>query len=419
MGALAAAGRAGPVTVPFRHERVEILVDLDGDRKLDLIVPRQRRYEIYLQREDRFDAAAALAGEHRIKLDPGGPDLLHEIELEVEVPRLDHRDLNGDGKLDLVAHLPTERRFYLQGKDGFPAAPSYVLDLAQFRAGKAQPANQGPAEVKMLDQREVRVTEADLDGDGLTDYLVGAGRVVRLYFGSANGVDFSRPQLARRMSGELRGVGAYDVNRDGRQDLIAIKFDAPSIPRLVAAYFVSMTIEIEILAYFNRGGRSLSRRPDERRSLAVKLPPLRGVLESFDDIGERLFAAVARQARYLRADVDGDGIIDATFIDDDGTLRLYRGKKGERPPPERFELGDLLFYEGKSEWGLEELIDYIGGAAHAAARNTVEGRTPEFSVALGEEWNAQHKRMKLLDIDANGTADFVLEGTKEVKIVKR
>ena len=220
---------------------------------------------------------------------------------------------------------------------------------------------------------------------------------------------FSRPHLARRFSGELQGVGSFDIDADGRLDLVALKFEQPSLPRLLAAYFVSTSLDLEIFGYLNQGGRSLSRRPDRKHVLTVHLPPIRTVIEDFEGVADRFLAAVASQDRYRAADIDGDGYRDAAFVDEDDKLRVYFGRVGAPAIPRAVELGDLFFHPEKREWNLEELLDFVGGAAHAAARAKVADRQADLELSLGQGYSSRrHESLELRDIDGDGTLDFVL-----------
>ncbi len=405
-------GPGGPVPVPFSHVVTSLLRDIDGDGRDDLVVPRQRRYEVYFRRGEEFLPAAFLEAEHEVDVDPGGPELINPLEFQIEVSELDFKDLNGDGLTDIAISRGRTKRFYLQRSDGFAAAASYELDLESFQAkeasGAARPAR--PARrVEVLGDGRVRMHEVDIDGDGRLDYLVASGRVVRVYFGGKDGADFSRPHLARRFSSELQGVGSFDIDADGLLDLVALKFEQPSLPRLIAAYFVSTSLDLEIFGYLNQGGRSLSRRPDRKHVLTVHLPPIRTVIEDFEGVADRFLAAAASQDRYRAADIDGDGYRDAAFVDEDDKLRVYFGRVGAPAIPRAVELGDLFFHPEKREWNLEELLDFVGGAAHAAARAKVADRQADLELSLGQGYSSRlHESLELRDIDGDGTLDFVL-----------
>src|SRR6185436_7448234 len=121
----------------------------------------------------------------------------------------------------------------------------------------------------------------------------------------------------------------------------------PGIPRLIAAYFMSMTCDFEVLGYKNEGGRRFSRRPDWRNTLVLKLPPLREVIEGFDDFAEKFLEAASRRGRFAAGDADGDGRPDAAFLDDDHVLRIFLAAPGSVPPGE-VKLGRILFDTQKS-----------------------------------------------------------------------
>lgn len=401
------AGRGGPVTVGFEHVTARFLRDLDADGLVDLVVPRQRRYELYFRRGEKFTPAMFLRAEHHIGIFTGGPEIIDPLRMDLEVPVLEFKDLNGDDHIDIVVAYGQHRRFYLQEAGGFPTAPSYELDLAQF--GAAAPGREEPATKRtfqFMENRKARATGVDIDRDGCEDYLVSSERAVRIYFGSKDGPDFSRPHIARKLSGDLQGVGSYDIDNDGTLDLVALKFRFPSIARFIAAYFVPMSLDFEVLGYLNRGGRSFSRRPERRNVLRLKVPALRTILEGFDEFSARFLNAVSRRGRFASGDIDGDGSRDGVFVDEDDRLRIFYAR-GEDIQAD-VGLGELFFEHSKNEWELQELLDYVSGAAHEAARAQVKGRTPDLELPLSEDYHLEHDVVELRDLNVDGHQDMIL-----------
>ncbi len=412
----AITGRGGPIPLPVLPTAAPLLHDLDGDGNLEVVIPRLHRFEVYTPDSAGFVGTFHLEAKHRIELDPGGPEIIDPLELSVTVPGLDLRDINADGRVDIVAVHSGGRRFYLQGDKGFARTPSFTLDLERFRAANSRSEARSAPRRRPLDEirgSDIRVHEVDIDRDGMMDYLIGTGRVLRVYFGSRDGIDFSRPHLARQLSGDVQGVSSFDVDRDGHLDLVAVKFDVPSIPRLLAAYFVPMSIEFEVLGYFNRGGRKLSHRPDRKETLTVEFPALRGIVENIGDFAARFLEARRARGRYTASDVDGDGRTDAVFVDDDDHLRVYVTAANDAPPATTFELGDVAFHPTKRRWELDSLIDFIGGEAYARMRERYSNRSATIEIPLGDGYAASHERLDVRDVTGDGRVDFVLESRGE------
>ena len=389
-------------------------------------------YEIYHKRGDTFEKGVSLEGEHKVVVDPGGPGILDPLELEIRIAHLKFKDLNGDGRLDILARTREKTRCYLQGPSGFPPRPAYELDLARFReagtgegeAGeggesgrKGRQGGKKAARSGPLGGGAIKVHEVDIDGDGVQDYLVAAGQFLRVYFGGKEGTDFSRPHTMLKLSSELQGVGSFDIDGDGRLDLVALKFELPGLPKLLAAYFISMSLDFEVLGYRNEGGRRFSRRPDWRNTLSLALPPLREVIEGFEAFAERFLEAASRRGRFAAGDANGDGQPDAAFLDEGGALRVYFSRPGEGRPG-AVKLGNLLFDAKKSQWELPELLDFVASASLSAAREAVLGRSPDLEVPVGGGYDPRDVTLEVIDLNGDRKGDFVVRlGNGKVRVV--
>jgi hypothetical protein len=220
-----------------------------------------------------------------------------------------------------------------------------------------------------------------------------------------------------KLSSELQGVGSFDIDGDGRLDLVALKFELPGLPKLVAAYFVSMSLEFEVLGYRNEGGRRFSRRPDWRNQISLSFPPLREVVEDFDNLADRFLEAAARKRRFATGDVNGDGLADAVFLDEDHVLRVFFSRSGERNLG-NVKLGNILFDTKRNEWELHKLLDFVASASYSSARETVSGRRPDLEVPLGAGYDPRGLSIEVLDLNADSRGDFVLRWhAGKVKIV--
>ncbi len=410
-----AGGIGGPVVIPFEPTVAPILVDLlPPHTHPEVVVPRQRRYEIYSPRGDVLRGVAMLEASHRVVVDPGGDEILDPMQLEVDVRSLEFDDVNGDGRVDIVVADGDNRSFYLQSPQGFSSAPSFRFDMERLALGSSRRNRPqkppSPGDIELNPALRPRFHAVDFDADGRQDYMIASGQVVQIYFGGAAGADFGRPHLARKLSGEVQGVGSFDVNSDGRLDVVVVKFDFPSVARILAAYFISMRLDFEVLAYFNRDGRRFSRRPDTKLVLTLKVPPLRSILENFDTFASEFLDAVSEQVKYAKGDVNADGLPDAVFVDPDGFVRVFLGRASDAERmADSHLLGDLFFRSDQRVWELEEFLAHVSGAARRVARERLSDRRPDVFLPIDRDF-ASHRRtaLRLLDVNADGRLDVIL-----------
>ena len=173
---LIAVGKA-----PYPHT----LADLDGDGRLDLIVPDVQGNRI-----------RAFLGNGS-----GGFRALPSVSTGIARPYfVIVRDLNADGKADLiVTHDDTNRVAVLlgNGRGGFRRAPSSPFDgrTASWKGDVA-----------------------DLNGDGRPDLALAGGGSVRIFDGDGRGGFRFRTTLRTR--GESWDVILADMNEDNRPDVV-------------------------------------------------------------------------------------------------------------------------------------------------------------------------------------------------------
>ena len=399
-----------PFPAPPRPLPVDFLLDLDGDGATELLIPVRRGFVLYGQGDGDRELVERLflPVEDGVRIDSGGPTLRDPLRLDMNVPRLAVEDINGDGLKDVLLESDDGLSGFLHGKAGLPSTPTFGLDLARFAAeAERERAGGGGREEELFQLPAARIERDDIDGDGIDDYLVSAGRLLRVYYGSGDGVDFSRPHTLLKFSSELRGVRSFDFDRDGRRDLVAIRFELPSLPRLLAAYFVSTTLDFEVLGYRNERGRRFARLPTRSQTLRVTVPALRDVIKDASDIADRFLGQVERGARFALGDLDGDGHDDGVLLDDDHVLRLYRFAAGEARY-EPWTLGDLLFDTERSDWELEALLERVAESAYARQREMLAGRSPAREVMLGEGYDLSELAIEVRDLDGDARGDIIV-----------
>lgn len=374
---------------PTRPMRVRMLDDVNDDGVLDLIYPAGARYRLFLgdgKGGFRAKGARTLPSGMRVSVQAPAGVLDAQLESSFRIPRLLVRDVDGDGRPDLIAQLERRLDVYRGQPEGkFDDRPAWVLDLARFDGGKEQPGYRVRVRFDA-----VNLTQEDLDGDGVKDFLVATGRKVWLFFAGEGFRGFDRPDRILQVSDDIAAIFTGDVDRDGRYDLVLVKFEMPGMTRLVAALLVGIELRIEALAYRNHGDRTISKKPDRINRISFDVPPILSLLSNLDDLESRANAARSNARRLRVGDFTGDGIPDIGLRSIGGRrLELYAcegagGVAGGMASREMMDrvIRDLLFDADRNSWDLDRLIEYMGDLRYSLNRDQIDGRKPAATIDL-------------------------------------
>jgi hypothetical protein len=279
-------------------------VDLDGDRRDDLVLPDATGYRVY-----RHQAGGELAAAGRIDIDyefETGSDGKQDARASGVLPpfvsarslrRLAPADLDADARIDLLA-LRDERLFaFLQSAAGqFGAAPSWERSFA--RSKTLGSTRMGDA--NRDGRADVVVTETD------TRELVTR---LRIFLADAQGLP-EQPTQILKLSGLSDDAELVDVDRDGLQDLAVLSFDKGFLQALAAG---KVSFSYQVFRFRADEGRFASAPDlDFETTLDVSLEP--------DD--DKKGPALAR----MLGDFDGDGLCDLVIVSND-QLRIHRVKR--------------------------------------------------------------------------------------------
>ena len=396
-----------PGRLPRGARRADFLRDLDGDGWTDLVVPLADRMRLFFGGPEGFSEGRDLDVAAELEMDTGSPrsGLLRRVTRRLRVPRLNMRDLSGDGRPDL---LITEEgriiRQYIAGPEGLPLEPTTTVDLRRFEellgAFRIDAGN-----VAGLSRYNVAEEWSDLDRDGALDLIVLVGGTVVVYMGGEQGIDLRRVRDQYPVAGNVLYALATPIDNDPYPDLVIIKVQDVSLAKLLTMFVTSSSLEVDVLAFRGRGNGRFEKRPMPlSRKLEVDIPSVRELLSTRDQ-GDSLRRTVVRLA-----DFDGDGRwTDLAVLDEFGELRGYAGVV--RDPSvldghtQRF-IRQLLTARGSLDLNIRTATEWLLGRASLAISLT-HGRKPLFRVPAPEGWSAPHA-MTALDLDGDGRHEVLV-----------
>ncbi len=393
-----------------------IMQDVNGDGRIDLVVPGLRSSELWLQRPDPETGEWALerSAEIRVKVDidhmTGNAARSDTIEEILTVPDLDLRDVNGDGRADIVIVRGGQTRFHRQQEDGsYPIDPDVVLDLDKFRDTTPK-ATVRPGRT-LAGTEKARQLIRDLDGDGIPDYVVAHRRKVWIFHGTTDGPQFVKPTTILKTADDITGIWLTDIDDDGLADLMVMRVEIPTVGALLTGLFGSIEIDMRVLGYRSLDGRELDRKPTWSNGLAFKLPSLGEILKDPEAIITRFDRAWESFRKSFRADLDADGREDLVLLDEEVTrAEVYRGRDDAGPAAENLDrvVREVFFDEKDAEWDLDRLFSWIEGLGDAQVRRWTDGREADATVTLRDEATSLAETVLTGDLDGDGADELIL-----------
>lgn len=253
------------------------------------------------------EGARTLAPDHRAfalfpgagsSLPRGSDDALFRRGERRHLPH--YTDWNGDKRWDAVSHDRRAIEVRMQRADG-SFAPEVDFPFAQ-EIGK---------------EKDLDVQVIDLDGDEKPELVRiegdanGTQKVyeVTAYDIAPGGAPAEKPRCALVFKASSITFALRDVDRDGRMDLVLRIVDLP----IGLATLSSVRVDTALEVYLGQKDGTFASRPSARFERSLKPEQL-----------ERLNEALLF---HLSGDYDGDGLDDALFLGEDGTLRLYPLKR--------------------------------------------------------------------------------------------
>jgi hypothetical protein len=248
---------------------VNVAQDVNRDGRDDLVVPSASSLKLWLSRppqagEDsvwpEFVQTASLAVEVNVGHETDGEQLSDRLRASFSIPSIVARDVNGDGRADLLVSTGMLRAFHLQAEDGtFPELPSVKVDLSIFR-DSFEAAQLRPGHTLAIEDKasyELR----DLDGDGILDYVIAHRRKVWVFHGTSAGPQFQTPSAILKTADDITALQLVRLKGDALPDLLLVRVQVPTIAALLRGIFGEWDVQVSAVGYLSKDGRSFEATP--------------------------------------------------------------------------------------------------------------------------------------------------------------
>ncbi len=370
--------------------RLHFSRDINADGLDDLIIPGAGTLQLYIRNADAsYQPPLAVQSDMQIRTNLFvRQGIERDVGQALRIPLVALRDVNGDGRPDLISE--TEERFdvFLASGSGdyFPQTPSYFVDRLEIRE------RLGNFDFDQLDFSNLTGMLAltheellqDVDGDGIDDFVLREGGKVSLFPGTATGMDFSQPRQVLRSSGNVLTTFLHDENEDGRPDLWLWRVESISVGDLFLWLAIAGSVNVEAFVYPNEG-ESFARRPSRQLTVALKFPSAVRMLSSAVDIREQ--ARALEEATILPTAIAQIGGVESTrdllvLLEDQVQVFMGSMEPPQSEPEDQF-LASLNYSRSRNEYEIDirRFIDEFEIEQNSEL-SRVEGRTPEHSLSL-------------------------------------
>jgi len=385
--------------------------DIDGDGRLDLLVPVGEKVELWFgdaqaangfKRGPLLRVASSLALEVPIL---NRNSLLGRLERRMTIPTIEMNDISGDGLPDLLVSGEEMVSQYISTVDGLPGEPTATVDLSKFQ-NQVPELKFDPGNIAGLTRYVVQEEWMDLNGDGALDLIVFAGGTIIIYMGGEDGLDLRRPRDQMPTRGNVLLVTAMQIDADEVPDLVLLRIEDISLARIFSFLFVDVSNEFDILAYQGKGDGRFQHRPmKQSKSVEIKLPSLLELAADKDDAEE------VRHSVYRTADFDGDGVAtDLVAMNPFGGLKVWLGvvaDESEMSGLANQVLKRALAAPKKVELDIQTIGKWVMGRT-SLLPSLADGRAPDAIRKAPEPRRERPQTMAVNDFDGDGCDELMV-----------
>lgn len=401
--------------------RLRFSRDLNNDNREDLIIPNAGTLQLFIRNADnRYQTPISVVSDMRNFTNLYIQDSLErDVGQTISIPSIELRDVNNDGRPDLISE--TEERFdvSLANSDGdyFPQMPTYTVDREEIRD------RLGNFDFDQLDFANLTGILAltheellqDVNGDNIDDFVMREGGKVSLFAGTATGMDFSQPKQVLRSGGNVLTVFLHDEDGDGRKDLWLWRVEPISVGDIFLWLAISGSINVEAFVYRNEGD-TFARRPARQVTVALKFPSAVRMLSSVIDIREQ--AQNVREAPHiptLAANISGIGNAQDLIVLLDQQVQVFHNSITPTPAlaEDRF-LASLNYSQGRDNYEIDirRIIDEFEIELNSELKE-VQGRNPDQTMTLDQALKNGDVMSATLNGDGFDDLFIFYERTKE------
>ncbi len=393
-----------------------IIQDVNGDGRPDLVVPGRTFYTLYLNRpKSATDPSPTFVHSSRLELrisasaNTRATRLSDVLSSSFKVPDLRTQDVNGDGRQDIIAEAPGHRMFHMQREDGrFPERPDVNLDLSLFRDTTPK-AGIELGQTLSLDQALYH--SRDLDADGIPDYVIVHRRKIWVFHGSKAGPQFTKPSAILKLAEDVTFLWLMQLDHDAYPDLLIFKVGVPTLGTLFRGLLFEWDVSIESLGYANVEGRTFRKTPSWKSETTLRLPSILDVMSDPESIVDK-FKEVGRKFRHtVEADLDGDAKVDVLMqTEDHKALQfwLLPTAEGRGPDAGEQQIRGILFEDKDRLWTIPRLLSALQSFAEKHTVRLTRGRdaTGTFELRNPDEYRLDFAASA--DLDGDGRQEIVL-----------
>ncbi|MHC4909744.1 MAG: FG-GAP repeat domain-containing protein [Planctomycetota bacterium] len=362
--------------------RSSIAPDLNQDGIADLVLPDAGQCHVWLNQPLADGPRLEPVGTFDVPVDrsrrTSARHVSDELRERFTLPALDTRDVNGDGRPDLVLGEEPIQAFHLQRADGtIPAEADVRLDLTRFRDTTPRPESVFGGTAVLSD--DAVSYSQDLDDDGIPDYVIAHRRKVWVFHGESTGPQFTRPSKTFMVDEDITYLMLVELDDNDRPDLLIFKIIVPSEAELILGMLGPLRIEIRASGYANLDGRTFESTPSWTRRLELRFPPISKILRNAQQYVEQFIEATKSIPTSRRGDFDGDGTTDVLLVrDEPHRLELWRGTEAERDEPgASWLVRDILFDDEGDVWDFDRMLGLVRRLGDLATASVTRERPPD------------------------------------------
>jgi hypothetical protein len=411
-----------------RPTLADLAQDVNNDGRPDLVIPGAAACELWLNEGVPAQTGAATGAEPALwptwrktatvavdlthSNEHAGEDLSDVLESSFTIPALSTRDVNGDGRPDLLVVAGDRRGFHLQREDGsFPAEPDVSVDLSIFR-DSTEKAEIRPGHTLAIDS-SASFQSRDLDGDGIPDYVIAHRRKVWVFRGERSGPQFKNPFAILKAADDITALQLARLDADAYPDLLLVKVQVPTIATLVRGVFGEWDVDVSAAGYLNPGGKGFETSPSLKSDIVLRLPSILSVMKHPEKVLERFDEVRDRFRESAWGDFDGSGTRDVALVSPDSSaVELWTVRDAAADESASLDgeamVRHLLFEDPNKVWDIDRVVLWLGDLAERRTALLTGGRAAEGRIDLRDKAAAKLYALECADVDGDGREELLL-----------